>query len=100
MNRTLLLARERLQVVTGQGTEHIPGVKPRHIGSPTPASGGRAQPGELLVEATTVETWSGDGVRFEPAGPASLKGIADPVELWRAESAQRQVRRGLGKQPS
>ena len=53
---------------------------------------GRAMPGELLVEATTVETWSGEGIRFESAGPATLKGIAEPVELWRASAGEPQAR--------
>jgi hypothetical protein len=28
----------------------------------------------------------GDGLRFDPIGPADLKGLAEPVELFRARA--------------
>jgi adenylate cyclase len=48
---------------------------------------GQARAGQVYVEATTVETWSGDGVHFEAIGDVSLKGISEPVALWRVVAA-------------
>jgi len=45
---------------------------------------GRAGPGEVLVSEETVSAVSGQGVRFEGIGPVELKGLAKPLELFRA----------------
>ncbi|HEY7281119.1 MAG TPA: adenylate/guanylate cyclase domain-containing protein [Actinomycetota bacterium] len=45
---------------------------------------GRAGPGQVVVNGVCVETCRDAGIRFEPLGQASLKGIAGPVELHRA----------------
>jgi adenylate cyclase len=45
---------------------------------------GRAGPGEVLVSEETVSAVTGEGVRFEGIGPVELKGLAKPVELFRA----------------
>ncbi len=45
---------------------------------------GRAGPGEVVVNGVCVETCRDPGVRFEPLGDTSLKGIAGPVALHRA----------------
>ena len=42
-----------------------------------------AQPGQLLVDATTRRL-AGGGVGFEDVGEHLLKGKAEPVQLWRA----------------
>ena len=41
-----------------------------------------ARPGEVLVSQSVVESVDGsDGVRFEPIGPVTLKGVSEPVVL-------------------
>ncbi|TMK79765.1 MAG: adenylate/guanylate cyclase domain-containing protein [Actinobacteria bacterium] len=45
---------------------------------------GRAGPGEVLVSEETVSAISGRSVRFEGIGPVELKGLAKPLELFRA----------------
>ena len=45
----------------------------------------RAAPSEVLVSAAVVEGTNADGLRFEGAGVAELKGFATAVELYRAE---------------
>ncbi len=45
---------------------------------------GRAGPGEVLVSAQTVSAVAVDGIRFEGIGAVELKGLAKPVELYRA----------------
>ena len=45
---------------------------------------GHAGPGEVVVNTVCVDACRDQGVRFEPLGRASLKGIAGPVELHRA----------------
>jgi adenylate cyclase len=47
---------------------------------------GYARPGEVLV-SDRVREHAGPEREFEPVGPAELKGIADPVELFRAVPA-------------
>ncbi len=42
-----------------------------------------AEAGQVLASEETAER-SGDGVRYEPVGSVNLKGIADPVTLYRA----------------
>lgn len=44
----------------------------------------RAQAGEVLMSEETAEQVEGETVRFEPVGPVELKGIAEPVTLYRA----------------
>ncbi|HEX6263394.1 MAG TPA: adenylate cyclase regulatory domain-containing protein [Actinomycetota bacterium] len=44
----------------------------------------RAGPGEVLVGAEVAELARGPEVRFEPIGPAELKGLAEPMALYRA----------------
>jgi adenylate cyclase len=46
-----------------------------------------AGPRQVLVGETVVTTCEGDGLRFEAHGTARLKGIAEPVALFRALSA-------------
>lgn len=43
-----------------------------------------AGPGEVFVGQSIASIRDGDGVRFEEVGPASLKGVAQPVVLYRA----------------
>lgn len=43
-----------------------------------------SRPGEVLVSRVVVESASGDGLTFDEIGPVSLKGVARPVELFRA----------------
>jgi adenylate cyclase len=45
---------------------------------------GRAGPGEVLVSEATVESASVEGVRFDELGPVELKGVARPVQVFRA----------------
>ncbi|MGZ4150303.1 MAG: adenylate/guanylate cyclase domain-containing protein, partial [Actinomycetota bacterium] len=50
---------------------------------------GRAGPGEVLVTNDIVEAVAGaDDIRFEELGPTSLKGVADPVEIFKALPAE------------
>lgn len=49
---------------------------------------GVAGPGQVLVTRDTVESGASAGVLFQPHGPVSLKGIANPIELFRAELDQ------------
>jgi class 3 adenylate cyclase len=48
---------------------------------------GHAGPGEVVVNAACADACSDPGVRFEPLGEATLKGIAGPVPLHRAHPA-------------
>jgi adenylate cyclase len=48
---------------------------------------GRAGPGEVLVSETAVQSCSVEGVRFEALGPAELKGVARPIQVFRAARA-------------
>jgi class 3 adenylate cyclase len=41
-----------------------------------------AGPGEVLVSRMTRDLAVGSGLTFEPRGPHSLKGLAEPVELY------------------
>ena len=43
-----------------------------------------ATAGQVLASQETAGRASGAGVRFEPAGPVDLKGVAEPVELFQA----------------
>jgi adenylate cyclase len=43
----------------------------------------RAGPGEVLTSTETVDLVEDARLRFVPVGPASLKGIARPVTLYR-----------------
>jgi class 3 adenylate cyclase len=45
---------------------------------------GKAGPREVLVTADVVEHATGVPVRFDRVGPTELKGIARPVDLYRA----------------
>jgi len=45
---------------------------------------GRAGPGEVLVSEATVDSVSVEGVRFDDVGPVELKGVALPVQVFRA----------------
>ncbi|HET6713422.1 MAG TPA: adenylate/guanylate cyclase domain-containing protein [Actinomycetota bacterium] len=51
-----------------------------------------AGPEEVLVGEAVLATGGSDGVSFEERGAADLKGIADPVPLYRAVTAE-----GLGR---
>ncbi|MDQ4027660.1 MAG: adenylate/guanylate cyclase domain-containing protein [Actinomycetota bacterium] len=44
---------------------------------------GRAQAGEVLTSEETIEQAQGVDVRFERLGPAELKGVAQPVIVYR-----------------
>jgi len=46
-----------------------------------------AGPGEVLVGADLVAAADRSAIRFDPLGPASLKGLDFPVELYRASRA-------------
>ena len=77
------------------------GLRPTHIGlhaGPVVAQDGdvfgrtvniaariaaRAGPGEVLTSTETVDLVEDARLRFVPVGPASLKGIARPVTLYR-----------------
>ncbi len=48
---------------------------------------GRAGPGEVLVSEAAVDSCSAEGVRFEHLGPVELKGMARPIQLFRAARA-------------
>jgi adenylate cyclase len=41
-----------------------------------------ARPGEVLVSDEVKERWGGDGVRFHPIGPVTLKGLKDELTLY------------------
>ena len=43
-----------------------------------------AGPGEVLVGAAAMANGAADGVRFEEVGPMPLKGVANPVLVYRA----------------
>ena len=43
-----------------------------------------ARPGEVLVSDEVKEQWRGKGVRFEPIGPVSLKGLKEEITLYTA----------------
>jgi adenylate cyclase len=45
---------------------------------------GVAGPGEVLTTADVIDAGSSSAVRFDPIGKVQLKGIVDPVELFRA----------------
>jgi adenylate cyclase len=47
---------------------------------------GRAGPGEILVEEGVVVALPRGTARFEPIGRVELKGIPEPVALWRASA--------------
>ena len=47
-----------------------------------------AGPEEVLVGQAFLATGDSDGVSFEERGAADLKGIADPVPLYRAVTAE------------
>ena len=57
-----------------------------------------ASPGTVLVDAPTREA-SHAGLEYLPAGSHRLKGIADPVDLWRAVRVVAR-RRGAGRSGS
>jgi adenylate cyclase len=40
--------------------------------------------GEVLESEETARRASGEGVRFEPVGPVTLKGVAQTVDLYQA----------------
>jgi adenylate cyclase len=44
----------------------------------------RAEPGEVLTTEETTAHAQAPGVRFEQVGPVSLKGVGEPVTLYRA----------------
>lgn len=44
-----------------------------------------ARPGEVLVSREVVESAPGDDVSFNEIGPVPLKGLAQPVDLFRAQ---------------
>ena len=46
-----------------------------------------AGPGEVHVGETATAGGPPSGVRFEPLGPVALKGLARPVEVYRATRA-------------
>jgi class 3 adenylate cyclase len=48
---------------------------------------GKAGPGEVLVTREIVEAADDAALAFEPLGPVELKGVADPVALFRAAPA-------------
>jgi adenylate cyclase len=48
---------------------------------------GQAGPGEILVEEGVVVALPRGTARFEPIGRVDLKGIPEPVALWRASAA-------------
>ena len=56
---------------------------------------GHAGAGELLVAADDALERLGDGLAFEDAGSAALKGIAEPVRLLRVSVSDRSEPPGL-----
>jgi adenylate cyclase len=46
-----------------------------------------ARPGEVLVSDEVKERWDGDGVRFQPVGPVTLKGLKEELTLHSASRA-------------
>jgi adenylate cyclase len=46
----------------------------------------RIGPGEVVLTAAAVAQVAGDALRFDPLGPAELKGLAEPIELFRAHA--------------
>jgi adenylate cyclase len=85
---------------------HPAGLPPAHVGMHTGALierdgdvfgrtvnlasrlSGRAGPGEVLVTSDIVEAVDGAGdIRFDALGPTTLKGVADPIEVFRAVPA-------------
>jgi adenylate cyclase len=55
---------------------------------------GRAEAGEVLTTEDTVVQAQAPEVRFERVGPASLKGVGEPVTLYRAVATGREGRVG------
>ena len=45
-----------------------------------------ASPGELLVSEALVEAGDHRGVAFDEIGPVMMKGLVDPINLFRAEA--------------
>lgn len=43
-----------------------------------------SRPGEVLVSRDVVESASDDGLNFAQIGPVTLKGVAGPIDLYRA----------------
>jgi adenylate cyclase len=48
---------------------------------------GRAGPGEVLASESAVDSCSAEGVRFDHLGPVELKGVARPIQVFRAARA-------------
>jgi adenylate cyclase len=48
---------------------------------------GRAGPGEVLVSEAAADSCSAEEVRFEQVGPVELKGVAQPIMVFRAARA-------------
>jgi len=46
-----------------------------------------ARPGEVLVSEDVRGRWSGDGVRFDPIGPVTLKGLREELVLYSVSRA-------------
>ena len=63
------------------------GYRYRLPGDETLAPAAEAQPGEVLVTEDVASAASDGAWRFEPAGEQTLKGIAEPVRLFRAATA-------------
>jgi class 3 adenylate cyclase/DNA-binding transcriptional MerR regulator len=49
--------------------------------------GDYARPGEVLVSEDVATADGADGIRYEPVGPASLKGLTAPITLYTAVRA-------------
>jgi adenylate cyclase len=43
-----------------------------------------AQAGQVVVSEETASRSSGDDLRYQPLGPVTLKGVANPVALFQA----------------
>ncbi len=48
---------------------------------------GLAGPGEVLASEAAVDSCSAEGVRFDHLGPVELKGVARPIQVFRAALA-------------
>ena len=80
------------RAVTLRFVPHRPDVaadKPKGEASPEYVAFELCGPEEVLVGGSVVSTGTSDGVRFVERGSAMLKGIADPVTLFRAVPAER-----------
>ena len=94
-----------LELVSALGGAHLPAHAGIHAGPVVERDGdyfgrtvniasrvsGKAGPGEVLVTEAVVLMAEGNGVSFQLAGEETLKGLEEPVRLFRAAEVQGRV---------